>query len=220
MTTTILYVATVELPDDLARKYDPFHRSYASKLYKLCNDREPLDKDTADEKMSTLHTFWRNTDPVNGRTFIENLSEKENYVVLLQCKAPQVASAPSADFEEAAEEVAEEARDIPGKVEQDFKKFVQRVSTGKTPSVLVQVREYNINQSSVHTAMLDGRFATTGPLTIAPPIEIYHPVFGRFLQRSRQSDLDVPEDVLLHTASLLRSVSRVSVKETPRELYL
>ncbi|KAF5352260.1 hypothetical protein D9757_012519 [Collybiopsis confluens] len=77
------------------------------------------------------------------------LSEEDNFAVILQCNAPQVVSAPSE-----SEEVAEEARDIVGKVEQDFQK---------------------------------------------------------------QSDLNVPEDVLRHTASLLRSVSVHSVKESPQD---
>ncbi|KAF5338213.1 hypothetical protein D9757_015184 [Collybiopsis confluens] len=208
MTTTIFFIAAVDakerftfwegnieigstkkvyqLQEDLARKYHPFHNSYASEIYKLTDNRKPLDKDIANDELSTFNVLWQNTEMVNGRTSIGALSEEDNFAVILQCNAPQVVSAPSE-----SEEVAEEARDVVGKIEQDFQKFVHRVSTRKTPSVLAHIRDHNTNQSSVHTAMLDGRFAANDPLL--------------------QSDLNVPEDVLRHTASLLRSVSILAV---------
>ncbi|KAE9388304.1 hypothetical protein BT96DRAFT_438032 [Gymnopus androsaceus JB14] len=53
-------------------------------------------------------------------------------------------------------------------------------------------------------------------VTAAPPIEIYHPVFGAFSKRSKDSDLNIPDKFLCQTASLLQSVSAISVEEDSR----
>ncbi|KAF5340817.1 hypothetical protein D9757_015128 [Collybiopsis confluens] len=181
-----------------------------SKLYRL-RDAHPLDKDTAQAEFPNLKVFMDKTLPIRSRTRIVTLPVEPDYVVLLSLK-PQAFAAPSAGFEE----IDDEVRDVVERREKDFKNFVTRFATGKTPSVLARTGEYNINQSSISTALLDGRFTLAGPSTVAPPIEVYHPVFGNFLQRCRE-EVEIPEDILLHTASLLRSASRVAVKEAPRD---
>jgi hypothetical protein len=88
---------------------------------------------------------------------------------------------------------------------------------GSTPSVAAKSTEYRRIQGS-DVAILDGRLNDeVGPPTSAPPIQIYHPVFEAFSKRSKDLDLKVPDDVLRLTASLLRSVSKISVKEAPRD---
>lgn len=100
----------------------------------------------------------------------------------------------------------------------DFAKYVKGVMKGKTPSVAAKSVGYKSNQASHETALLDGRLAQNGPSsTSALPIQIYHPVFGHFLQRCRDTTVAIPEDVLRYTAALLRSVTEISTQEAPRD---
>lgn len=88
---------------------------------------------------------------------------------------------------------------------------------GPTPSNAAKSGDYRQIQGS-DIPLLDGRLHDeAGHQTAAPPIEIYHPVFGNFSKNSKDLNLQIPEDVLRLTASLLRSTSRISVREAPRE---
>ncbi|KAJ3782759.1 hypothetical protein GGU10DRAFT_297341 [Lentinula aff. detonsa] len=110
-----------------------------------------------------------------------------------------------------------EVKDVVSQLRQDFSKYVKGVMEGKTPSVAARSTHYNEIQGS-DIPLLDGRFnGRAGGQTVAPPIEIYHPVFGAFSERCKDPKLEVPNDVLCDTASLLRSVSKISVQEAPRD---
>lgn len=99
----------------------------------------------------------------------------------------------------------------------DFNKYVQGMMKGPTPFNAANSGHYRKIQGS-DVPLLDGRLHDEGcHQTVAPPIQIYHPVFGSFSKNSRDLNLQIPEDVLRLTASLLRSTSRISVPEAPRE---
>ncbi|KAF5386517.1 hypothetical protein D9757_005879 [Collybiopsis confluens] len=205
-----------DLQEALKAKYTSTLNSrlnpFAVDLYRLRQPRE-LAKDTAQTEFPNLTVLKEKTVGVRSRARISTLSTDEDYVAVLLCERSQAPATPSPAV---SEDLDDEARDVVVKREKDFKKFVQRLVTNKTPSVLAKSAEYNINQSSINTALLDGRFTLTGPSTVAPPVELYHPVFGRFIQRCKE-EIEIPEEILLHTASLLRSASRVAVKESPRD---
>jgi len=90
------------------------------------------------------------------------------------------------------------------------------VVKGPTPSNAAKSTEYNKIQGS-QTAILDGRF---NPIkyedTSAPPIELYHPAFGKFSALARDPALEVPDDILQSTARFLRRVSGISTNEALR----
>lgn len=52
---------------------------------------------------------------------------------------------------------------------------------------------------------------------MAPPIEIFHPIFAQFRAKLADTEIDVPEEVVRDTASLMRSCSAIEVSEQPRE---
>ncbi|KAJ7241717.1 hypothetical protein B0H12DRAFT_42281 [Mycena haematopus] len=96
-----------------------------------------------------------------------------------------------------------------------YQTVVDSVSKGKSPSVNAQSRSYNAYQGQ-KIPLLDGRYnATKNTQTIAPPVELFHPVFASF--RARLEALtDVPEDIVRDTASLMRASSAIQVSEQPR----
>ncbi|KAF5386518.1 hypothetical protein D9757_005878 [Collybiopsis confluens] len=199
-----------DLQQALKAKYTSTLNPFAVELYRLRQPRE-LDRDTAQTEFPNLTVLKEKTVGVRPRARISTLSADEDYVVILLCRRSQAPATPSPAV---SEDLDDEVRDVVATREKDFKTFVQRLVTNKTPSVLARSVEYNINQSSINTALLDGRFTLTGPSTVAPPVELYHPVFGRFIRRCKE-EIEIPEEILLHTASLLRSASRVADKESP-----
>ncbi|KAJ3733131.1 hypothetical protein DFJ43DRAFT_1069382 [Lentinula guzmanii] len=147
---------------------------------------------TADKEFSNIETLLQKATSATEDDLIgEAFREKQTIVVLV--------------------------KDVVSQLRQDFSKYVKGVMEGKTPSVAAKSTNYNEIQGS-DIPLLDGRFnGRAGGQTVAPPIEIYHPVFGAFSKRREDPELEVPSDVLRHTASLLRSVSKISVQETPRD---
>lgn len=99
----------------------------------------------------------------------------------------------------------------------DFTRYCTGVMGCPLPSVAAKSTEY-IGVQGGDFYILDGRFSGgKGAQTAAPPIQIYHEVFGDFHTRCRDSGLEIPDDVIRNTAALLRSVSKIEVKESPRD---
>ncbi|KAF9024245.1 hypothetical protein BDZ89DRAFT_954897 [Hymenopellis radicata] len=90
------------------------------------------------------------------------------------------------------------------------------VLKGKSPSVAAKSHNYIETQASADSALLDGRFASPGPPTAAPPIELFHPAFATYRRDSENPELDVPEDVVRDVAALLRKLSAVADDEYTR----
>ncbi|PCH37406.1 hypothetical protein WOLCODRAFT_84409 [Wolfiporia cocos MD-104 SS10] len=74
---------------------------------------------------------------------------------------------------------------------------------------------YHTHQSGIF-AILDGRYGDS-PNTIAPPVEIYHPVFASFVAEDRDDTLGLPTDFVQKVAKLLRTVSQIATIERSRE---
>lgn len=73
---------------------------------------------------------------------------------------------------------------------------------GPTPSTAAKSGDYRPIQGS-DVPLLDGRLHDeAGYHTAAPPIEIYHPIFGNFSKNSKDLNLQIPEDVLRLTAAI------------------
>lgn len=98
----------------------------------------------------------------------------------------------------------------------DYKKFVAGAIKGKSPSVNAQSKFYFAHQGQKFP-ILDGRYnAAEYQQTIAPPIELFHPVFAQFRAKLADTEMIVPDDIVRDTASLLRSSSAIEVSEQPR----
>jgi hypothetical protein len=96
-------------------------------------------------------------------------------------------------------------------------KVVKGAVEGPTPSDAADSTEYNDIQGS-DIGILDGRFNLDYCDTAAPPIELYHPVFGKFSALAEDTTLDVPPHVIPLTAGFLRHVSGINTKEEFRDL--
>ncbi|KAJ3796359.1 hypothetical protein GGU11DRAFT_831818 [Lentinula aff. detonsa] len=167
---------------------------------------------TANKEFSNIETLLQNATSATEDDLIgEAFREIQTFVVLVR---RHHFHAPVALIEDRGDS---EVKDVVSQLRQDFSKYVKGVMEGKTPSVAAKSTNYNEIQGS-DIPLLDGRFnGRAGGQTVAPPIEIYHPVFGAFSERCKDPKLEVPNDVLCDTASLLRSVSKISVQEAPRD---
>ncbi|KAF8654708.1 hypothetical protein AX16_003459 [Volvariella volvacea WC 439] len=90
---------------------------------------------------------------------------------------------------------------------QNFMKVVTNV--GSAPSKASKSSSYALNQATDARVIFDGRYDPNHPLnTIAPPIELFHPIFSQFTALNSQS-IVVPDDIVRGTASLLRYASAI-----------
>ncbi|ESK82402.1 hypothetical protein Moror_12171 [Moniliophthora roreri MCA 2997] len=108
----------------------------------------------------------------------------------------------------------DEANNVVGKMERDFKQYTKAVMSGKSPSAAAKLNNYSENQAS-DNALLDRRFNESENTTTALPIELYHLAFANFLSNAHDPNLQVPNDVLCSTAKLIRQLSVIRVLENP-----
>ncbi|KAK0231368.1 hypothetical protein IW262DRAFT_1343836 [Armillaria fumosa] len=86
------------------------------------------------------------------------------------------------------------------------------IANRDSPSSNSHPSHYIRNQTS-DAAILDGRFDPTNLTpTVAPPIQLYHPVFADFLGAMNDTS-DLPEDLVVETGRLMRSASGIAVLE-------
>ncbi|KAJ7867598.1 hypothetical protein B0H13DRAFT_2559789, partial [Mycena leptocephala] len=96
-----------------------------------------------------------------------------------------------------------------------FTKFIRGSVSGPTPSASAKSQEYNKLQGS-DIAIYDGRFRANEPATTAPPVELYHPVFAKFISACASST-PIPDDHLRHTSALMRKLSVIATYEKRRD---
>ena len=64
----------------------------------------------------------------------------------------------------------------------------------------------------------DGRYDVDCPIsTTAPPIQLFHPVFGHFLDDIADEKLDVPQETVRATACFMAAASGIYEKEDHRK---
>ncbi|PBK61258.1 hypothetical protein ARMSODRAFT_997450 [Armillaria solidipes] len=109
-----------------------------------------------------------------------------------------------------------ELEDFIGALAKKYESVVAGTNKGNSPSASAQPEAYNAHQGK-SLAILDGRYnAAENQQTIAPPIELFHPVFAQFRAKLADTEMVVPEDIVRDTASLMRSSSAIHVSEQPR----
>lgn len=96
--------------------------------------------------------------------------------------------------------------------------YVTTLSTkGLTPSQGSKSAEYPGVQADPHTAIHDGRYPPNPVFpTIAPPLEIFHPVFAGFLHLIRDENIQPTNQDLKHVRELFSYAAMVGVLEVPR----
>ncbi len=69
-------------------------------------------------------------------------------------------------------------------------------------------------QKSERTALYDGFFTDDDGLqTIAPPIEIFHPVFGRFLQKLVDDKFEPSSEMVAEVSLFMQTAAKIIINE-------
>lgn len=73
-------------------------------------------------------------------------------------------------------------------------------------------------KSQIAYSIYDGRYKADNPRTsVAPPIQLFHPVFGFFLDDIKSSrDHDIPDDMILRTIEYMKAASAIYTSEDKR----
>lgn len=80
------------------------------------------------------------------------------------------------------------------------------------------MRSTNDRDHQNQNLVLDDRHPDGYNPTVALPIEIYHPAFAKFLANIRNTDLEVPTDVVQPTARIIEEASKIATAEPQREM--
>ncbi len=98
----------------------------------------------------------------------------------------------------------------------EYENVITGTIKDKSPSASAKSEAYNAHQGK-SLAILDGRYnAAEDQQTIAPSIELFHPVFAQFRAKLADTEIFIPEDITRDTASPTRSSSALHVFEQPR----
>ena len=62
----------------------------------------------------------------------------------------------------------------------------------------------------------DGRYKAGSPrISVAPPVQLFHPIFGHFLDDIRKTD-DIPEEIIRQTIAYMKAATAVYENERKR----
>ena len=93
---------------------------------------------------------------------------------------------------------------------------ISKVTNAKTPSKSAKSTGYRVYQRNL--PIYDGRYDVNYPIsTTAPPVQLFHPVFGHFLDDIADEKMEVPQEVLQAAACLMASASGIYENEDHRK---
>lgn len=93
---------------------------------------------------------------------------------------------------------------------------ISKVVNWDTPSKSAKSTGYRVYQRNL--PIYDGRFDVSSPIsTTAPPIQLFHPVFGHFLDDIADENLKVPQETLRATACFMAGASGLYEREEQRK---
>jgi len=96
---------------------------------------------------------------------------------------------------------------------------LKKALTAESPSTSAKSQEYRKYQRT--SPIYDGRYdAKNSTDTIAPPIQLFHPVFAHFLDDVTNQDLPVPQHILNVTVEYMRKSSAIYEGEEERTATL
>ncbi|KAF7368144.1 Proteinkinasesubdomain-containingproteinPKL ccin9 [Mycena sanguinolenta] len=115
------------------------------------------------------------------------------------------------------ERLEEEARDTISDMTARYQNLVLHARGGKSPSQSAKSVNYRMEQRGPNP-LCDGRYDDANPAaTIAPPVQLYHPVFARFIDDVNNTALEIPGEVLVATADLMHKASGIYEDEETRK---
>ena len=87
---------------------------------------------------------------------------------------------------------------------------------GKPPSRAARSKDYAGLQREPNFAIYDGRYAPEAGTTVAPPIQIFHPVFEGFIRRLEDPTLRPIRDFLVLVQQFMAEASKIRSLERDR----
>ncbi|KAJ7596060.1 hypothetical protein C8J56DRAFT_1043162 [Mycena floridula] len=98
-----------------------------------------------------------------------------------------------------------------------FKSFANYYQRCDSPSISAESTSYAATQGAKY-AIRDGRYNPASPIpTVAPVIDIYHPVFAQFRAKLRSPiSPTLPFELRAKTAEMMRFCSGIQIMENPR----
>jgi hypothetical protein len=75
-------------------------------------------------------------------------------------------------------------------------------------------------KSQIAYSILDGRYKAGSPrIRVAPPVQLFHPAFGHFLDDIRKT-ADIPDDIIRGTTNYMKAASAIYPSEEERRAEL
>ena len=99
-----------------------------------------------------------------------------------------------------------------------FQNVISRILKAAAPAD--SAKSSNYLKSQIAYSIYDGRYKASKPRTsIAPPVQLFHPVFGHFLD-SVKSTCALPDDIIHQTAEYMKAASAIYESEEDRRITL
>ena len=99
-----------------------------------------------------------------------------------------------------------------------FQNVVSRILKAAAPAD--SAKSSNYTKSQIAYSIYDGRYKANRPRTsVAPPIQLFHPAFGHFLD-SVESNQAPPDDIICQTAEYMKAASAIYESEEKRQKVL
>ncbi|TFK32542.1 hypothetical protein BDQ12DRAFT_692377 [Crucibulum laeve] len=108
-----------------------------------------------------------------------------------------------------------EEHDVVGPLPENIR-FLDALShDGPNPSQGSKSTDYARAQSKRNEVIYDGRWTTPDVSTVAPPIQIFHPIFETFVHDASGSHIQPSREDIIHTQKLMHLASKIT-NETSR----
>lgn len=109
--------------------------------------------------------------------------------------------------------VAFDKQNLPG-----FQNVISRILKAVAPADSAKSSYYT--KSQIAYSVYDGRYKANRPRTsVAPPVQLFHPAFGHFLD-SVQSNLALSDDIVRQTTEYMKAASAIYESEVTRRKVL
>ncbi|PPQ79188.1 hypothetical protein CVT25_002773 [Psilocybe cyanescens] len=118
----------------------------------------------------------------------------------------------------AGDKKEEEGRDRISALHKRFQNVLSRTLNVMPPSESPESSAYT--NSQLACSINDGRYQEKEPRTsVAPPVQLFHPVFARFLDDLKGTD-DIPDDIIRATTEYMKAASTIYTTEEKRQAEL
>jgi hypothetical protein len=99
-----------------------------------------------------------------------------------------------------------------------FQNIISRILKAMPPAD--SAKSSNYTKSQIAYSIYDGRYKANKPRTsVAPPVQLFHPVFGHFLDIMK-NDEALPDDIIRKTTEYMKAASAIYANEEERQAAL